>query len=224
MQMGPESRIHPRSVGTRKKSTASRLAPDFFKMVRTRDSDSRFSTSRNTRSTLDKCRTISAKAHGKNPRHRDWRRTFSRWFERAIRIRGFPPAEIRARPSTNAARSPRRPTEWARIFRANRSVRAASRARWLRGVPIRRACGSRVRTAFWIVAVSSLGKEFNTEIAEKKRPDRLSKGILFFVQPAAQDGLIGVDAAVAEKRPVAACVLAFCGIAFDDEDFLFIVR
>src|SRR6202158_912977 len=62
--MGPESRIHPRSVGTRKKSTASRLAPDFFKMVRTRDSDARFSTSRKTRSTFDKCRTISANAHG----------------------------------------------------------------------------------------------------------------------------------------------------------------
>src|SRR6266446_4986838 len=62
--MGPESRIHPRSVSTQKKSTASRLAPAFFKIVRTRDSDSRFSTSRKTRSAFDKCRTISAKAHG----------------------------------------------------------------------------------------------------------------------------------------------------------------
>src|SRR6202158_118314 len=72
-------------------------------------------------------------------------------------------------------------------------------------------------------------KEFNTEIAEdteiteKKRPDRLSKGILFFVQPAVQDGLISVDAAVAEKRPIAAGVLALGGIAFDDEDFFFVV-
>src|SRR5216684_18227 len=57
--MGPESRIQPRSVGTRKKSTASRLAPDFFNMLRTRDSASRFSTSKYTRSTFDKCRTIS---------------------------------------------------------------------------------------------------------------------------------------------------------------------
>src|SRR6266478_4320242 len=62
--MGPESRIQPRSVGTWKKSTASRLAPDFFKMARTRDSASRFSTSRYTRSTFDKCRTISANAQG----------------------------------------------------------------------------------------------------------------------------------------------------------------
>src|SRR6266576_1277366 len=37
----------------------------------------------------------------------------------------------------------------------------------------------------------------HTEIAEKKRSHRLSEEILFFVQPAVQDGLIGVDAAVA---------------------------
>src|SRR5258708_38276526 len=70
-------------------------------------------------------------------------------------------------------------------------------------------------------------KEFNTEIAEdtenteKKTPDRLGKGILFFVQPAVQDGLIGVDAAVAEKRPVAARVLALGGGAFHGEGFFF---
>src|SRR5260370_33059466 len=62
MQMGPESRIQPRSVGMRKKSTAARWAPDFLRMVRTRDSASRFSTRRQTRSTWDRWRTISAKA------------------------------------------------------------------------------------------------------------------------------------------------------------------
>src|SRR5258707_14872509 len=44
-----------------------------------------------------------------------------------------------------------------------------------------------------------------------------------FAQPAIQNGAVGVDAAVAEEGPVAACVFAFCRVALDDEDFLFIV-
>src|SRR5258707_5763419 len=44
-----------------------------------------------------------------------------------------------------------------------------------------------------------------------------------FAQPAIQNGAVGVDAAIAEKRPVAARVFAFCRVALDDEDFLFIV-
>src|SRR5258708_40161415 len=60
-------------------------------------------------------------------------------------------------------------------------------------------------------------KEFNTEIAggteitEKKTPDRLGKGILFFVQPAGQDGLIGVDAAGAGEKAGGGGGLAFVG-------------
>src|ERR1700724_969623 len=146
-----------------------------------------------------------------------------------MRIRDFPPTEIRARPSTNAARSRRTPTGWAQISPANRSVRAASRARSLRGAPIRPAHGSRARAAFWFAAVSSWGKRIyhrdhrGHRDRREKSPDRLSKGILFFVQPAVQDGLIGVDAAIAEKWPVAARFLALCGVAFDDEDFFTVV-
>jgi len=33
--------------------------------------------------------------------------------------------------------------------------------------------------------------------------------------------LVGVDASIAEKRPIAASVFAFCGIAFSDENFFF---
>src|SRR4030081_3756117 len=51
----------------------------------------------------------------------------------------------------------------------------------------------------------------------------IGRSTLFVAQPAVQDGLIGVDATVAEKRPVAARVLALGGIAFGDEDFSFVV-
>src|SRR5439155_324781 len=44
----------------------------------------------------------------------------------------------------------------------------------------------------------------------------------FIAEPAVQDGLIGVDAAVSQERPVSARVFAPGGIAFDDEDFLFV--
>src|SRR5439155_1707656 len=44
----------------------------------------------------------------------------------------------------------------------------------------------------------------------------------FIAEPAVQDGLIGVDAAVSQERPVPARVFAPGGIAFDDEDFLFV--
>src|SRR5271163_4690888 len=42
-------------------------------------------------------------------------------------------------------------------------------------------------------------------------------------EPAVEDGLVGVDAAVAEEGPVAALVFALGGIAFDHQDFFFVV-
>src|SRR5260370_6729841 len=45
-----------------------------------------------------------------------------------------------------------------------------------------------------------------------------------FAEPAVQDGLVGVDAAVAEEGPVAAGFFAFGGIAFDDENFFLVIR
>src|SRR5713226_1070259 len=77
-------------------------------------------------------------------------------------------------------------------------------------------------------------KEFNTEITEdtertEKRKNSKSrelteKGTLFVTEPAVEDGLIGVDAAVAEEGPIAAGFFAFGGVAFDDENFFLIVR
>src|SRR5712692_9321219 len=61
----------------------------------------------------------------------------------------------------------------------------------------------------------------HTESAQRMKNARKRNS---FAEPAIQDGLIGIDAAVAEKRPVAARVFTFCGIAFDDEDFFFVVR
>ncbi len=40
---------------------------------------------------------------------------------------------------------------------------------------------------------------------------------------AIQDGAVGIDAAIAKERPVAASVFALRGIAFDDEDFFLVV-
>src|SRR6267154_1830605 len=78
-----------------------------------------------------------------------------------------------------------------------------------------------------------IGKEFNTEItkdperAEKakngKRKEVTEKSTLFVAEPAIEDWLIGVDAAVTEKRPVAASFFALGGIAFDDQDFFLVV-
>src|SRR5579871_1053521 len=90
------------------------------------------------------------------------------------------------------------PRESARICRASRSVRAASRARCLRGVPIRRASGSQARE----------GKNLR-----KRRS---------FAEPAIEDGLIRVDASIAEERPVAASFFAFLWITFDDENLFLI--
>src|SRR5207245_7646848 len=42
--------------------------------------------------------------------------------------------------------------------------------------------------------------------------------------PASENWLVGIDAPVAQERPVAAGFLAPGGVAFDDEDFLFIAR
>src|SRR5882724_4222685 len=47
---------------------------------------------------------------------------------------------------------------------------------------------------------------------------------LLFTQPTIQDWRVRVDAAVAQKRPIAARVFAFCGVAFDDQDFLLVAR
>src|ERR1700676_2088675 len=44
-----------------------------------------------------------------------------------------------------------------------------------------------------------------------------------FAEPAVGGGLVGVDAAVAEERPVAASVFAFRWVAFHDENFFFVI-
>src|ERR1700730_14995288 len=44
-----------------------------------------------------------------------------------------------------------------------------------------------------------------------------------FAQPAIQDGAVGIDAAVAEERPVATSVFGLRGVALDDEDFFLVV-
>src|SRR6266404_2688063 len=182
--MGPESRIHPRSVGTRKKSTASRLAPDFFKMVRTRDSDSRFSTSRNTRSTLDKCRTISANAQGIGA--------------------NFPGQSV------SSCGQPSQVASW-------RSHSA--------GIRKPRACGE-LDCGSVFIGAKNLTQRFReyTESTEKRRNSELREEGLFFAQPTIQDWRVRVDAAVAQKRPIAARVFAFRGIALNDENFFFVVR
>src|SRR5256712_791988 len=43
-------------------------------------------------------------------------------------------------------------------------------------------------------------------------------------QPAVQDGLIGIDAPVAQERPIAPCVLDAVRVAFDNENLLFVGR
>src|SRR5437879_2589144 len=48
-------------------------------------------------------------------------------------------------------------------------------------------------------------------------------GMRLFAQPAVQDGAVSINAAIAEKWPVAARVFAFCGITLDHEDFLFVI-
>jgi hypothetical protein len=63
------------------------------------------------------------------------------------------------------------------------------------------------------------GKEFSTESTESTEP-----GALLFAQPAIQDWRVGVDAAVAQKRPVAPRVFAFRRIALDNENFFLVVR
>src|SRR5229473_1335949 len=89
-------------------------------------------------------------------------------------------------------------------------------------------------------------KEFNTEItedtenAEKAKREEITKrakkrkngeseesarrNTLFIAEPAVEDGLIGVDAAVAEEGPITAGFFAFGGVAFDDENFFLIVQ
>ncbi len=59
---------------------------------------------------------------------------------------------------------------------------------------------------------------FNTEVTERTKTKKS------FAEPAVQDGLVGVDAAVAEEGPVAAGFFALGGITFDDENFFFVVR
>src|SRR6058998_1527619 len=64
-------------------------------------------------------------------------------------------------------------------------------------------------------------EEFNTGGTEDSESAR--KGALFFAEPAIEDGLIGVDAAIAQEGPVPARFLALCRVAFNDEDFLFVM-
>src|SRR5256885_4594031 len=84
-----------------------------------------------------------------------------------------------------------------------RFSRGASRAKWLRDAPIQQASRNHVRMVW-----------------DRSRPWACG----LFAQPAIQDWTVGVDAAVAEKGPVAPRVFAFCGVAFDDEDFFFVIR
>src|SRR5260370_18777540 len=77
-------------------------------------------------------------------------------------------------------------------------------------------------------------KEFNTEVTEnsektkteetikraQKRKNaenkkRREKNTLFVAEPAVEDRLVGVDAAVAQKRPVVPRVFPLCRVAFD---------
>src|SRR5262249_45874228 len=67
----------------------------------------------------------------------------------------------------------------------------------LRGVPILRAYGSRVDAGL---------------------PSKLDRS---FAKPAVENRLIGVNAPVAEERPVAASLFGFLRVAFDDKDFFF---
>src|SRR5271170_1589152 len=53
-----------------------------------------------------------------------------------------------------------------------------------------------------------------------ERPDSMKS----FAKPAVEDGLIGVDAAVAEEGPVAAGFFALGWVAFDYQDFFLVVR
>src|SRR4029077_19158945 len=86
-----------------------------------------------------------------------------------------------------------------RICPASRKVRAARRARWLRGSPTPRASRGLVRTE-WIAA-------------------RLCGFCASIAKPAVEDRRIGVNSAVAKERPIAAGFFAPGRIAFDDQDF-----
>jgi len=57
---------------------------------------------------------------------------------------------------------------------------------------------------------------------EKKKGEE-SKETTLIAEPAIENGRIRIDAAVAEKRPVTASVLAFGRIALDDQDFFLVV-
>src|SRR5712692_11582303 len=65
-------------------------------------------------------------------------------------------------------------------------------------------------------------KEFNTEVTEDT--ECTEKTVLFVAEPAVEDGMVGVDAAIAQKGPITAGFFALCGVSFDDEDFFFVVR
>src|SRR5215475_13245697 len=67
----------------------------------------------------------------------------------------------------------------------------------LHAAPIRQACENQVDEGLW---------------SAKKRS---------FAEPAIENGLIRVNAAIAEKGPVAARLFALFCVAFDDEHFFF---
>src|SRR5260370_185462 len=81
--------------------------------------------------------------------------TFSTWCEQEVRARCFGRGDRRVRVAANGGEFGQRPMESAQISGANRLARGASRARWLRGVPTRRACESRERAAFCSTAAVS---------------------------------------------------------------------
>ena len=62
---------------------------------------------------------------------------------------------------------------------------------------------------------------FNTEDTESAEEKK--KETSLFAEPAVGDGLVGVDAAIAEEGPIAAGLFRLRGIAFDDQNFFLIV-
>src|SRR5437868_3872149 len=70
---------------------------------------------------------------------------------------------------------------------------------------------------------------FNTEGAEntrrtkKRRPKRSLSSSLFFAEPAVQDRLIRINAAISQEGPVAASFFTLRGIALGDKNLLFAI-
>src|SRR5260370_10577082 len=100
------------------------------------------------------------------------------------------------RPVKDAVRVRHSPRESGRTFRANPFFRAARRARWPCAAPIRRASSNRGITDWENSAARSS------------------------LEPSLQNGGVGVNAAVAKKRPVAADVFDAMPISRPDQKLL----